>query len=81
VLTFIVEWLSTIGTSIIIFQMEEVVKITILFPNSIALDDIASRDTKARSSERDAESLRRELEMVKQARESTLAENRLGLKY
>jgi len=61
--------------------MEEVVKITILFPNSIALDDIASRDTKARSSERDAESLRRELEMVKQARESTLAENRLGLKY
>jgi len=58
-----------------------VVKITILFPYSIALDDIASRDAKARSSERDAESLRRELEMVKQARESTLAENRLGLKY
>jgi hypothetical protein len=61
--------------------MEEVVKITVLFPNSIALDDIASRDAKARSSERDAESLRRELEMVKQARESTLAENRLGLQY
>jgi hypothetical protein len=61
--------------------MEEVVKITILFPNSIALDDIASRDAKARSSERDAESLRRELEMVKQAKESTFAENRLGLKH
>jgi hypothetical protein len=61
--------------------MEEVVKITVLLPNSTALDDIASRDTKARSSERDAERLRRELESVKQARESTLAENRLGLKY
>jgi hypothetical protein len=61
--------------------MEEVVKITILLPNSTALDDIASRDAKARSSERDAESLRRELERVKQARETTLAENRLGLKY
>jgi hypothetical protein len=61
--------------------MKEVFEITILFPNSIALNDIASRDAKARSSERDADSLRRELEMVKQARESTLAENRLGFKY
>jgi len=61
--------------------MKELLKITVLFPNSIALDDIASRDAKARSSERDAECLRRELEMVKQARESTLAGNRLGLKY
>jgi len=61
--------------------MKELVKITILFPNSIAMDDIASRDAKTRSSERDAESLRRELEMVKQAREFALAENRLGLKY
>lgn len=61
--------------------MKEVFKITILCPNSIALNDIASRDAKARSSERDADSLRRELEMVKQARESALAENRLGLEY
>jgi hypothetical protein len=61
--------------------MEEVVKITILLPNSTALDDIASRDAKARSIERNAESLRRELERMKQSRESTVAENRLGLKY
>ena len=61
--------------------MKEVLNIIILFPNSIALGDIASSDTKARSSEHDAESLRHELEMLKQARESALAENRLGFKY
>jgi hypothetical protein len=61
--------------------MKEVLNIIILFPNSIALDDIASRDAKARSSERDAESLRHELEMVQRAREAALAENRSGFKY
>lgn len=50
-----------------------------LFSYSIALDDIASRDAKVRSTERDAEGLRRELEMVEQSRASALAENRLGL--
>jgi hypothetical protein len=61
--------------------MKEVLMITVLFSNSVALDDIASRDAKARSSEREAESLRRELEMMERARESALAENRLGFKY
>jgi hypothetical protein len=40
------------------------------------MEDIASRDAKARSSEQDAKNLRHELKMVEQARESALAENR-----
>jgi hypothetical protein len=47
-----------------------------VFPNSTAMDDIASRDAKARSNEQDAKSLRHELKMMEQARESALAENR-----
>jgi hypothetical protein len=59
--------------------LKNIFDLNVLFSYSIALDDIASRDAKVRSTERDAEGLHRELEMVEQARESALAENRLGL--
>jgi hypothetical protein len=45
------------------------------------MDDIASRDAKVRSAERDAEGLQHELKMLEQARESALAENRLELHH
>jgi hypothetical protein len=40
------------------------------------MDDIVSRDAKARSSEQDAKNLRHELKMMEQAKESALAESR-----
>ncbi|PSN39077.1 hypothetical protein C0J52_07360, partial [Blattella germanica] len=48
-----------------------------LFFSSIALDDLAGRDSKARNAEKEVERLRRELEMSERARESALNENRL----
>jgi hypothetical protein len=40
------------------------------------MDDIASRDAKVRSTEQDVKSLRHDLKMMEQARESALSENR-----
>jgi hypothetical protein len=56
--------------------IHQYVLLNYVFPNSTAMDDIASRDAKARSSEQDAKSLRHDLKMMEQARESALAENR-----
>jgi hypothetical protein len=60
----------------VIFSVERYVKLNYVFPYSTAMEDIASRDSKARSIEQDAKSLRHDLKMMEQARESTLAENR-----
>jgi hypothetical protein len=58
------------------FSVARYVKLNCVFPNSTAMEDIASRDSKARSSEQDAKNVRHDLKMMEQARESTLAENR-----
>ena len=51
----------------------------ILFVNSIALDDIATRDSKTRNIEKDVEKLKHDFEMSEHARESAVNENRYDM--